>query len=103
MMVLCAKLFGDPTTLVRAALVVAFGFHLGSAFFLKAALARWITETWAWVGGALWLLNPLPVNFALEGMEGCLYIFALTVALWVYSTRIALVFRFVIRPAAVAW
>jgi hypothetical protein len=88
LMTLTAKICGgDAVMLLRASLVVGFAFHLAASVVMARALAQWVPAAWAWIGGALWVIHPLPVNFALEGMEGCFYVFGLTVALWVYSVR----------------
>ncbi|HKQ69346.1 MAG TPA: hypothetical protein VJT73_08405 [Polyangiaceae bacterium] len=88
-MVAVAKVFDDPVALVRACLVTAFAFHLASALVLTKALSVWLPRSSARVGGALWALNSLPVNFAIQGMEACFYIFGLAVAFFVYSARLS--------------
>jgi len=86
---LLAKVFDGRETLLRSSLAAAFAFHLASSVTLAGALKRWLPHGWAYIGGAGWAVNPLPVSLALQAMEGSFYTFALSFSLWVYSTRIA--------------
>ncbi len=88
-MVLLAKIVSQPVALMRACLFAGFAFHLASSFLLVVILKRYTSPTAAYVGAALWAINPLSVHFALQGMEASFYVFALALAMWVYATRIA--------------
>jgi hypothetical protein len=88
-MVLCAKSFAGGTALLRACLITAFLFHVAAAFTLTAALRRWLSPGASKLAGALWLLDPLAANLVMQGMEAAFYIFALSLALLVFSKRIA--------------
>jgi hypothetical protein len=83
-----AKLFGDKVALLRACLATALVLHVATGYCLARALRRWMSPAWSWIGGACWILNPLPVFLAIEGMEASLYVFGLSLALWLYGARI---------------
>lgn len=87
--VVLAELVHGKLALLRACLGTALLLHLASGYCLTRFFRRWMSAEWSWIGGACWLLNPLPVLLVVEGMEGSLYVLALTFALWVYITRIA--------------
>jgi hypothetical protein len=89
LMVICAKTFSAPETLMRACLVTAALLHIATTFCLVSIFARWMARDWALIGGALWAINPVPVILALLGMEASCYVFALALTLRVYSSRIA--------------
>jgi hypothetical protein len=79
---LLAALFEDRETLLRAALAASFATHLAGCLLLVRLCARFVSPLWAWVLGALWAVNPLPVTMAMQGVEAPLVIAAtLTVAL----------------------
>jgi hypothetical protein len=88
-LVLVAKVFTDPVALIRAGAGAAFVFHLAASRVMVAALSRLIAPGRAWVAGALWVINPLPMNLALQAMESAIYIFAGTVALLTYAVQLA--------------
>ncbi|HZU84186.1 MAG TPA: hypothetical protein VE987_14755 [Polyangiaceae bacterium] len=88
-LVVLARLVPGPIPFVRVALAAAFALHVGATALLVAALKRWLPAAAALAAGALWVINPLPINLAIQGMEASLYIFSLALALWVYSARIA--------------
>ncbi len=88
LMTVCAKLFSTPQSLLRAALIVAFLFHVAGSALLVRALSHWVVRPWAELAGACWLLNPLPVRLALQGMEASFYVFGLTCAFLLYSARL---------------
>jgi hypothetical protein len=83
-----ACVFRGKMALLRACLGAALLLHLAAGYQISRVFRRWMSPQWSWIGGACWILNPLPVVLALEGLEGSLYVFALTVALWVYVWRI---------------
>jgi hypothetical protein len=88
LVVILAKLFDDKVTLLRAVLATALLLHLGTGYCLSRTLRRWMSPEWSWIGGACWILNPLPVFLAIEGMEASLYVFALSIALWLYAAHV---------------
>jgi hypothetical protein len=88
LVVILAGLFQGKLALLRACLALALLFHVAAGYLLSRVFRRWMSAEWSWIGGAGWVLNPLPVVLAIEGLEGSLYIFALTLALWVYVWRI---------------
>ena len=87
-LVLIGKLTSDPVGFIRASLIAAFAFHLAASRCIVAGLARWMPEGRAWVAGALWVINPLPMNFALQAMESAIYIFAASLVLYTYSRQL---------------
>ncbi len=86
--VILAKLFDDKVALLRASLATALLLHLATGYCLSRTLRRWMSPEWSWIGGACWILNPLPVFLAIEGMEASLYVFALSAGLWLYAARV---------------
>jgi hypothetical protein len=84
-LVVLAKVIRGPIALLRACLVTAFVLHLAASRMLVASLSRWLQPVAAWIAGALWVINPLPVNLALQGVESSLYIFAAVLVLFTYS------------------
>ena len=85
---LVAHWFSEPVTSIRIALGIALAFHLLSSACLVGVFSRWMPATLAWVGGAFWAGNPLALGFALQGMEASLYIFALSLCLYIYVSRV---------------
>jgi hypothetical protein len=85
---LCALVVSDPVTFLRVALGLAGLFHVLASIVLAKALAAWTGKETGRVGGALWLLNPIAINLALQGMEAAFYILALALAFWLYSVRL---------------
>ena len=83
---LLAKVFSDRETLLRAALWTSFLLHLGSAWLLVRLCGRFVSRFWAWVLGAVWAVNPLPVTLAMQGVEAPLAMLAL---LWVLDVLVA--------------
>jgi hypothetical protein len=88
LVVILAKLFQGKVALLRACLETALLVHVATGYCLSRLFRRWMSPEWSWIGGACWILNPLPVILALEGTEGSLYIFALTIAIWIYLAQI---------------
>lgn len=85
---LVATVAEEPMPLLRGAILTGFAFHVGTALLLWAVLVRWTNPSAGWIGGALWLINPLPINLALQAMEASVYVFALALSLWVYAARL---------------
>ena len=85
---LCALIFRDPDTLLRVCLLTAFSFHLLSSWALLGAFKHWMSAPAARLGATLWLLNPLPISLAVQGMEASIYVCALAFALRLYAARI---------------
>ena len=88
LVVILANLFHGKMALLRASLATALVLHVAAGYVLSRVFRRWMSAQWSWIGGACWILNPLPVMLALEGMEASLSVLALTVALWVYVALI---------------
>jgi hypothetical protein len=88
LVVILAKVFDDKVTLLRATLATALMLHVATGYCLSRALRRWMSPAWSWIGGACWILNPLPVFLAIEGMEASLYVFALSTGLWFYGSEL---------------
>lgn len=74
---LLAAVFDDRETLLRAALWTSFLLHLASAWMLVRLCGRFVSKFWAWVLGAAWAVNPLPVTLAMQGVEAPLALLAL--------------------------
>jgi len=85
--VVLAYFFHTKVALLRACLATALLLHLAAGYGLSRFFRRWMPTDWSWIGGACWILNPLPVLLVLEGMEASLYVLAIVFALWVYVTR----------------
>jgi hypothetical protein len=85
---LCAALVEDQELLLRFVLGLGFAVHFACALLLIRGLRRVVSELWAWLGGAVWLLNPFPLILLMQGMEAPAYQFALVLSLYVYWTRI---------------
>ena len=82
---LLAAACDDRETLLRAALWTSFLLHLASAGFLVRLCGRFVSRTWAWVLGAVWAVNPLPVTLAMQGVEAPLAMLALV---WVLDVLV---------------
>jgi hypothetical protein len=82
---LLAKVFDDRETLLRAALWTSFAIHLATAGLLVRVCGRFVSATWAWVLGALWAVNPLPITLAMQGVEAPLHLFALTLTAYTFT------------------
>jgi hypothetical protein len=89
LMTVLARVFAGRMALLQACLVTCFVLHALSSLLLVRALRPFTSGFWPWVGGAFWLLNPLPLRVASQGMEGTLYICALLIVFCVFNERIA--------------
>ena len=74
----------DPVALLRSAVALSFGFLIASGFVTRLALRRLLPGPGADLGAALWLVNPVAWAVAVQSVEGSIYFFALSVAVWVY-------------------
>ncbi len=84
-----AKVFPDRETLLRAALWASFALHLGASLLLVRLCRRFVPALWAWVLGAVWTINPLPITLAMQGVEAPLVLLAWMVVADVFAGRIA--------------
>ena len=86
---LLAKLFANRETLLRAALWTSFALHLAAALVLVRVCRRFVSPFWAWVLGALWAVNPLPITLAMQGVEAPLHLFALALTAYAFTGLVA--------------
>lgn len=89
LMTVLAKFISGRMELLHACLITGFVLHALASLGIVRVLRPFAGTLWAWVGGAFWLLNPLPLRVALQGMEGTLYVLALVVVMIVFQQRIA--------------
>jgi len=77
LMTLCAGVVADREMLLRVALLLGVAFHAGTSLVLVRIFRRLLGESWGWIGGALWLINPFPLLLNLQGVETPFYFLAL--------------------------
>jgi len=104
-----SPLFKSPEGFFRAALTLSFLVHFLSALVLRWAISPLTGKLGSWLGACLWLLSPLPLTVAVQGMEGTLYELGLWVSVGYFlhyiapirtiSTRVALGFGAVLALA----
>ena len=82
---LLASVTDDRETLLRAVLWTSFLLHLASAALLVRLCGRFVPRFWAWTLGAVWVVNPLPVTLAMQGVEAPLAMLALV---WVLDVLV---------------
>jgi hypothetical protein len=102
-----AALTDDRETLLRAAIGVSFGFHVGVALGMFYSVRRLVDSAWGWAAASCWLINPLAFSIAIQGTEASLYALA---AIMVFLTHLQLIsqraegrlpsFRLVVRYGA---
>jgi hypothetical protein len=85
----CARLVSTPEALLTASLVLAFSLHICGSLVMAFVLRHLTNRFWGWIGGTFWLLNPLPLLLAAQGVEASLYMLTLQLAILVYVTRVA--------------
>ncbi len=88
LMTACAKIFPNRVMLLKASLGVEFAFHFATSMMVVAIVRR-TDPFWAWIAGAVWLLNPLPFTLALYGVEAPFAQFAVSVCVWTYLVQAA--------------
>lgn len=89
LMTLCASVVKDRETLLRTCLALSFLLHGGTSLLLVHLWRHFLSPFWAFIGGAVWLLSPLPLMMTVMGLETSLQIFTITLALLTYQKRIA--------------
>jgi hypothetical protein len=89
LMTVLAKLISGRMELLHACLIASLMLHAVASWGLARVLRPFAGTFWAWIGGAFWLLNPLPLRVALQGMEGTLYVLAIVVVMLVFQQHIA--------------
>jgi hypothetical protein len=85
---LCARLVQDRELLLRIVLGVGFVLHLVSGWLLAKTVTLLTTERWGLIAGALWILNPLPLQLLMQGVESPAYFLSLILVLYVYVTAV---------------
>jgi hypothetical protein len=68
-----SPLFADQVGFFKAALLFSFSLHFLSALVLRWAIDPIAGKLGSWLGACFWLLSPLPLTVAIQGMEGALY------------------------------
>jgi len=83
-----AAVFHGREALLRAAMATALAAHLATAGVVVALMRPLVGRWWAWVTGAGWLWNPLPLLLAMEAMEASVSLLAVAVFAVVCARRI---------------
>lgn len=78
---LIAAFTSDRVMLLRWALAASFALHFAAAYLVARLGLRFLPAFWAFVVGALWAVNPLPVTLAMQGVEAPLHVLALVTVL----------------------
>jgi len=86
---LCATFVSDREALLRVALLLCLLLHVLSALLITLILRRTGGRLWGDLGGALWLVNRLPLSLSWLGVEASLYILALCLVAAVFLMRVA--------------
>jgi hypothetical protein len=82
-----AALVDDRTMLLRIAIGLSFGLHVGVALLLFRAIRRIVDDAWGWTAALCWLINPLAFAIAITTTEAAVYAWA---AAAVFLTHLAL-------------
>jgi hypothetical protein len=69
LMTVLAKFIAGRMELLHACLITGFVLHALASLGIVRVLRPFAGTLWAWVGGAFWLLNPLPLRVALQGWK----------------------------------
>jgi hypothetical protein len=89
LMTVLARFIAGRMELLHACLITSFVLHALASLGIVRVLRPFTGNFWGWIGGAFWLLNPLPLRVALQGMEGTLYVLAIVLVMIVFQVRIA--------------
>jgi hypothetical protein len=84
-----ARLFRNRDTLFHATVAMEFAFHIVCSVLAILLLAPVAGRFWSFVGGALWLFNPLAIQMALCMTESPFYVAGTLLALILVQRAIA--------------